>query len=213
VGDVPAAVAANRAALARRLPFAPDDPERWVWLRQVHGREVAVLDGLLDAPPASPPEADAAVTTAVGLPLVVLTADCAPIALLTDGAVAVVHAGWQGLERGVVAAAVAALRAQADDPAAPVRALLGPCIHAANYEFGEADLARLVARFGAEVAGRTDAGAPAFDLPAAVGVALHEVGIHEVAASGVCTAASADHFSHRRDGVTGRQAVLVVRTS
>jgi copper oxidase (laccase) domain-containing protein len=27
----------------------------------------------------------------------------------------------------------------------------------------------------------------------------------------VCTATSPDHFSHRRDGVTGRQAVVVVR--
>jgi YfiH family protein len=207
VGDDPAAVAANRAALARSLPFVPADPSAWVWLRQVHGREVAVVD----APPPAPPDADAAVTSTVGLPLVVLTADCAPIALVADGAVGVVHAGWQGLERGVIGAAVAALRTQVGDPAAPVRAWLGPCIHAAHYEFGEADLARLVARFGPVAAGRTAAGTPAFDLPAAVVVALREAGVGTVDAD-VCTAESADHFSYRRDGVTGRQAVVVVRT-
>ena len=208
VGDHHASVDANRASLARSLPYVPDVPSAWVWLRQVHGRAVAVVDQA----PLAPPEADAAVTTTIGLPLVVLTADCAPIALVTDGAVGVVHAGWQGLERGVIAAAVEALRAAAGDPGAPVRAVLGPCIHAANYEFGATDLERLVARFGPTVAARTSTGTPAFDLPAAVDVALREAGVGERALSAVCTAASPDHFSYRRDGATGRQAVVVVRT-
>jgi YfiH family protein len=208
VGDDPAAVHENRAQLARSLPFTPDDPSDWVWLRQVHGRMVAVVDS---APPV-PPEADAAVTTTIGLPLVVLTADCAPIALVAERAVGVVHAGWQGLERGVIAAGVDALRAAAGDPDATVRALLGPCIHAANYEFGATELERLVARFGPAVAARTDAGTPAFDLPAAVAVALGEAGVRDVLDADVCTAASPHHFSYRRDGVTGRQGVVVVRT-
>lgn len=207
MGDDPAAVTANRAALARALPFTPDDPGQWVWLRQVHGNAVAVVD----APPSAPPEADAAVTATVGLPLVVLTADCAPIALVGDGVVGVVHAGWHGLERGVIGAAVDALRSRAASPDAPVRALLGPCIHAPRYEFGAAELDRLVARFGPTVAGRTDAGAPALDVPAAVRVALCEAGVDELMVSPVCTASSPDHFSYRRDGVTGRQAVVVVR--
>jgi len=112
----------------------------------------------------------------------------------------------------VIGAGVDALRAAVGDPDAPVRALLGPCIHVANYEFGAEELDRLVARFGPSVAGRTDAGTPAFDLPAAVDAALREAGVRERATWGVCTAASPDHFSYRRDGVTGRQAVVVVRT-
>jgi YfiH family protein len=212
VGDEPAAVTANREALARSVPFAPDEPAQWVWLRQVHGRDIVTAERA----PAAVPEADGAVTATVGLPLVVMTADCAPIALVAldehDGtarAVGVVHAGWQGLLAGVVEAGVVALRALHDGP---VRAWLGPCVHAGRYEFGAAALAPLVARFGPTVASRTEWGTPALDVATAVGIALREAGVAQVVDVDVCTAASPDHFSHRRDGVTGRQAVVVVRT-
>jgi copper oxidase (laccase) domain-containing protein len=92
----------------------------------------------------------------------------------------------------------------------PVRAYLGPCIRPARYEFGTADLDRLVARFGPNVEGRTHDGRPAFDVPAAVRAALSACGVEDLDDCGVCTAASAAHFSYRRDGVTGRQATIVV---
>ncbi len=184
----------------------PAEPGDWVWLRQVHGHEVVTVD----AAPATPPEADAAVTTAVGLPLVVMTADCAPVALASPGGIAVVHAGWPGLEQGVLGAAVDALRAVAPGP---VRAWLGPCVHPARYEFGADLLERLVDRLGPEVAATTDAGTPALDIPAAVRISLARAGVGDLTDVDVCTAASPDHFSHRRDGVTGRQAVVVVRTA
>jgi YfiH family protein len=176
-----------------------------VWLRQVHGDRVLTVV----AAPAAPPEADGAVTAAVDLPLVVLTADCAPVALIADGAVGVVHAGWPGLEQGVLGVAVDALRELSDRP---IRAVLGPCVHPARYEFGADLLDRLVARLGPEVASRTSDGAPSLDIPTAVRVSLAHAGVDEVDDVGVCTSASPDHFSHRRDGTTGRQAVVVVRT-
>jgi YfiH family protein len=202
---VPEAVAENRRRTARAVG-GPEDPARWLGLRQVHGHRVVTVDGV----PAAPPEADAAVTAHPGLPLVVLTADCAPVALVAPGGVGVVHAGWPGLEQGVLERAVDALRALSPGP---VHALLGPCVHPGRYEFGPDLLERLVARFGPDVAGRTDAGTPALDIPAAVRVALARAGVDEFEDVGVCTATSPDHFSHRRDGVTGRQAVVVVRTA
>ena len=206
VDDDPEAVAENRARAAAQVPSTPPDPGAWVWLRQVHGATVVTAD----AAPAEPPVADASVTATVGLPLVVLTADCAPIALIAPEAVGVVHAGWPGLEQGVIGEAVAALRAVSPGP---VRAVLGPCVHPEHYEFGADLLARLVDRLGSEVAARTADGAPALDIPAAVRVSLGRAGVAEMADVDVCTAASPDHFSHRRDGVTGRQAVVVVRTA
>jgi purine-nucleoside/S-methyl-5'-thioadenosine phosphorylase / adenosine deaminase len=205
VGDAPDAVAENRRLAARAVTGDPGDAPGWVWLRQVHGRAVVTVD----AAPDTPPEADAAVTGRAGLALVVLTADCAPVALVAPEAVGVVHAGWPGLEQGVLGAAVDALRARSPGP---VRAVLGPCVHPGRYEFGTDLLERLVAELGPEVAGRTDAGTPALDIPAAVRISLARAGVEELDDVGVCTAASPDHFSHRRDGVTGRQAVVVVRT-
>jgi purine-nucleoside/S-methyl-5'-thioadenosine phosphorylase / adenosine deaminase len=184
----------------------PVDPSAWVWLRQVHGRKVVTVA----TAPSEPPEADAAVTTVVGLPLVVMTADCAPVALTSPGGVGVVHAGWPGLEQGVLGAAVDALRAIAPGP---IRAWLGPCVHPDHYEFGADLLERLVARLGPEVASTTTAGTPALDIPTAVRVSLARAGVDHLTDVDVCTAESPDHFSHRRDGVTGRQAVVVVRTS
>jgi len=206
VGDDPDAVAENRDRAARALGVG--DTAHWAWLSQVHGATVHRVD----AEPAAggpPVEADAAVTRRAGVPLVVLTADCAPIAIADDAAVGVVHAGWQGLERGVVAAAVDALR---EIGRGPVRAVVGPCIRPAHYEFGRADLDRLVTRFGPTVEGRTAAGRPALDVAAGVRVAFAEVGVTDVVDTGICTAADpARWFSYRRDGTTGRQAVVVVR--
>jgi polyphenol oxidase len=170
----------------------------------VHGARVHVATGPTGL---EPPEADAAVTATRALPLAVITADCAPVAIACDDAVGVVHAGHRGLELGVIEAAVGALRTIGRGP---VRAYLGPCIRAELYEFGADDLARLVARLGPEVEGRTHDGRPALDIPAGVRSALERCGVVEITDSGVCTAASSAHFSYRRDGVTGRQATVVV---
>jgi YfiH family protein len=202
VGDAPGAVSANRERVAAEAGLG--DPSGWVWMRQVHGADVHVATGPTGA---EPPSVDAAVTATRGLPLAVMTADCAPIVLAGDDAVGVVHAGHRGLEHGVIPAAVEQLRALGSGP---VRAYLGPCIRPARYEFGAADLARLVERLGPEVAGRTEDGRPALDIPAAVRAALRAAGVEELVDGGVCTASSDAYFSYRRDGVTGRQATIVV---
>ena len=202
VGDAPDAVTANRERVAEAAGLG--DPSGWVWMRQVHGADVHVARG---ATGTEPPDADAAVTATRGLPLAVMTADCAPIALACDDAIGVVHAGHRGLEHGVIPAAVEQLRAIGHGP---VRAYLGPCIRPARYEFGTADLARLVERLGPEVEGRTEQGRPALDIPAAVRAALRAAGVEEFVDAGACTASSEAYFSYRRDGVTGRQATIVV---
>jgi len=200
VGDAPEAVRQNRDQLARTRRLRPTD--EWVWLDQVHGSDVVTVTG-----PGGRATADAAVTALPGLPLVVLTADCAPIAVVDDRAVGVIHAGWRGLLAGVVAAAVEALRAIGSGR---VHAVIGPCIRPAHYEFGADDLATLAARFGPTVIGQTVDGRPALDLAAGVRAALAECGVHDVADDGACTFADTRFFSHRRDGVTGRQAVVGV---
>jgi len=195
----------DRLAAAANLP----PPAGWRLLRQVHGaRVVTVTPDSMPARDAPVPEGDAAVTTLPGVPLVVLTADCAPVVIVDDDAVGVVHVGWQGLRGGVVAAAVEALRAIGRGP---VRAAIGPCIRPGEYEFGRADLDSLVARFGPSVEGATHTGAPALDLAAGVCAAFAECGVVDVDDPGAGTADDPNYFSYRRDGATGRQAVIVLR--
>jgi YfiH family protein len=204
VEDDPAAVAANYRALADALGLV--EPEGWVRPLHVHGTDVLTVSGV----PAGPVDADGAATRVTGLPLVAMGADCAPIALASDTAVAAIHAGWRGALGGVVEAGVAAVRALG---AGPVRAAIGPCVCVRHYEFGLDALAPLVDRFGAQVAGTTDDGRVAFDLPLALQQALDDAGVDEVTDTRCCTVESADHYSYRRDGRTGRQAVIVVKQS
>lgn len=205
VGDDDAAVGENRARLAAHLELVP--PEQWWWLDQVHGSTTIVAT----APaPSSPPVADATITATPGLPLTVMTADCAPIALATNDAVGVVHAGWQGIVAGVIDAGVSALR---DVSHGEIKAAIGPCIRPARYEFGRAELDRVVDVLGSDVEGRTDNGDPALDLPRAARLALERAGVVDVDDVEICTAASPDYFSHRRDGTTGRQALVLVLES
>lgn len=201
--DDPAAVAENRRRAAKELADGHDVEQHWAWVRQVHGGRVVPVDT-----PGCAGDGDALVTTATGLSLVVLVADCAPIALVAGDAVAAVHCGWRGLTAGVVEAAVQAVR---ELDSSPVRAVVGPCISPAHYEFGAAELDRVADRLGPSVRGRTADGAAALDVRAGVHAALARVDVEDRTDVDVCTYKSADHFSHRRDGVTGRQALLVAR--
>lgn len=173
------------------------------WLSQVHGAGVVDVDCPGDGSGGS---ADAAVTGRRGAALSVITADCAPILLASDHAVAAVHAGWRGLVAGVVGEAVRSLEKHGDGP---VRAWLGPCIRARCYEFGSDDLDTAARALGEEVRARTAWGTPAFDVSVAVRSALGEVGVVDLVDSGVCTACSPVHFSYRARGDQGRQAAFV----
>jgi polyphenol oxidase len=202
VDDGDLAVLRPGPALDARRRALSDRP--WTWLHQVHGATVVTVS----VPGGGAgTHADAAVTVAPGTLLAVHTADCAPIALVSDeGAVGAVHAGWRGLSAGVVRAAVDRMRAEG---ARSVRAVLGPCIHAPCYEFGAEDLDRVVAQCGEAARGLTDAGQPALDLPAAVRSALDRAGVQMVGGEAPCTACDLRFFSHRARGDTGRQALLV----
>lgn len=187
--------------LRRRRAAVTEHPV--TWLTQVHGSRVVEVDAPGAAVGAS---ADAVVTALPGVALSVITADCAPLLLATPHAVAAVHAGWRGLVAGVVPAAVDALRRRGEGP---VTAWLGPCIRTRCYEFGADDLDSVAAELGDDVRGVTAWGTPALDVSAAVTASLHLVGVDAPQDSGVCSACSPVHFSHRARGDKGRQAAFV----
>ncbi|MFB7593947.1 peptidoglycan editing factor PgeF [Streptomyces sp. NPDC056160] len=205
VGDDPAAVGTNRELAAKSLGL---DPARVVWMNQVHGADVAVVDGPWDAA-AGIPCVDALVTTRRGLALAVLTADCTPV-LLADpsaGIVAAAHAGRPGMVAGVVPAAVRAMVELGADPAR-ITARTGPAVCGRCYEVPEAMRAEVGAIEPAAYA-ETSWGTPALDVSAGVHAQLERLGVHDREQSPVCTRESHDHFSYRRDRTTGRLAGYV----
>jgi YfiH family protein len=203
VGDDAADVAANRDRVARELGVPG---ERLVWMNQVHGTGVAVVGEPRSGPV---PATDALVTATPGLVLCVLVADCVPV-LLADpvaGVVAAVHAGREGIRQGVVPAALSAM-ASLGARARHVSALLGPAVCGDCYEVPP-EMQADVARVAPAAAVRTRKGTPGLDLRAAVADGLRRAGIPEVVQDSRCTVEDPHLFSHRRDGVTGRQAGIV----
>jgi YfiH family protein len=203
VGDDPGDVAANRSRVARELGV-PED--RLVWMNQVHGTGVAVIDGPQGG---AVPGTDALVTATRGLVLCVLVADCVPV-LLADpvaGVVAAVHAGREGVRQGVVPAALSAM-ASLGARARHVSALLGPAVCGDCYEV-PAQMQAEVGRVTPAAAVRTRQGTAGLDLRAGIAETLRKAGIPEVVQDPRCTVEDPTLFSHRREGVTGRQAGLV----
>jgi polyphenol oxidase len=203
VGDDPIAVAENRRVL-RREAGLPAEP---VWLSQVHGIIVANLDAPLGDGPA-----DAAITSRAGTVCAILSADCLPIVLAMDTGekVAAAHAGWRGLAAGVIEATVHAMGA----PATGLIAWLGPAIGPTHFEVGgEVREAMLKADSGCAEAFNIGAKDKFMaDLAMLARRRLKNLGVERVYGSGECTYARPDrYYSHRRDGVTGRQATLIWR--
>lgn len=199
-GDDLGAVAANRASVvtALGLPAAP------LWLKQVHGTDVA--DASADAVPES--VADAAVARGPGQVLAILTADCLPVLFASaDGQViGAAHAGWRGLAAGVLENTVKAMDAEG------IRAWLGPAIGGRSYEVGEEVRDAFVAHDpgAAEAFEATRPGHWLCDLYVLARRRLAAAGITQVSGGGFDTFTDERLFSYRRDGAqSGRFASLI----
>jgi YfiH family protein len=193
-GDAPSCVAENRRVLCEGTGTA-DGLLRFG--RQVHGPVVRRAEGQGEP-------GDGLWSDTPGEPLLVLTADCLPVALArTNGeapAIAALHVGWRGLLGGIVQAGAAALGGT--DLAAVIGPGIGPCC----YEVGEDVATPFRERFGDEVVDHHGR----LDLWSAAEEALRAVGASHVSRVDVCTACNPElFFSHRRDGArTGRQGMI-----
>ena len=196
VGDDPGAVAVNRRSVAGLVGCAS-----LALVKQVHGRDVAMLSEV----PGEPPPADAIVTDRAGLAIAVQVADCVPLLLadLGAGRVAAVHAGWRGVVADVVGATLERLA-----PAGQVHAWVGPAICPGCYEVG-AEVRDEVVEAVPEAWARTRAGTPAVDVRAGVVAQLARHGIRGELIGG-CTFEDPLLYSYRRDITTGRQVGVIV---
>jgi YfiH family protein len=185
--------AANRDALRRRI--GADGLARGF---QVHGtRVIRVSEPTSDRPEdAGLAEADGQASAIRGQAVMVLAADCLPVALGCAGAVTIVHAGWRGLGGGVLEAGLRALRELG--ASGPVGAALGPCAGPCCYEVGPEVLGLL---------GEPGEGHAKIDLRAVARRRLAAAGVAQIAELGGCTICDESYFSHRREGPSaGRQA-------
>jgi polyphenol oxidase len=229
VGDDPAHVAANRAALTHATGTG-------VWLKQVHGNAVLRVD-------AGSPDmqsADASMTDARGVACCITVADCLPVLFASsDGQwVGAAHAGWRGLAGadglqgfGIIEAFYESFShlAQLNRASTAIKliAWLGPCIGPTAFEVGD----EVRAAFSSGPTGSLECFKPAgsgkylADLPALARLRLRALGVLDVygndSSAPWCTHSHPSRFfSHRRDAAvrggnglltTGRMAACIWR--
>lgn len=208
-GDRRDRVLENRRAVCDGLgvpPFAVGE--------QVHGRRIVRIGaarkeaGFKDRA-GSIPGVDALSVARPGIPVAVLVADCLPIALASaeNGLAVAVHAGWKGLAAGILPGTIGSF----GHPGS-IDAAIGPAIGPCHYEVSP-DVALAVAA-GSEVGAVTKrrGGKLYLDLEATAIRTLRALGVRRVERSGICTFCEKDRFfSYRRDGRTGRQALILMR--
>jgi polyphenol oxidase len=198
VGDDPAHVAANRAWLRAQLPGEP------LWLEQVHGTDCVVAEAAKGGG-----IADASVSFAPNRICAVLTADCLPVLFCAkDGsAVGAAHAGWRGLQAGVLENTVRAMKT----PPADIMAWMGPAIGPQKFEVGSEVRTLFIAQAAAaEAAFIPYADKWLADIYALARLRLNAIGLTDIHGGGLCTVSDAQRFySYRRDGATGRMASLI----
>jgi len=200
--DEPERVRRNRRLLCAAAGL---EPERTTMVRQRHGSEVrrAALGRGIAEPAAAQADGDGLWSDEPGVAMLLLAADCLPIALARppgrEPALAVLHAGRRGLLAGVVAAGARVLGG------GPLTAAIGPGIGPCCYEVGEE-----VARPFREAFGDDVARSGRLDLWTAAERALRGAGCESVERLDLCTSCDPERFfSHRRDGGrTGRQGVI-----
>lgn len=203
VGDDPAAVAANRQRVMTHLAL----PAKPVWLKQVHGTQVATIDTPGQRVTG---EADAAYTRCAGVPLCILTADCLPV-LITDRdgqEIGAAHAGWRSLCFGVLENLLHRFSA----PPEQLLAWLGPAIGPQKFEIGPEVRSAFIAQAEEAESAFTPGEGDRWlaDIYQLARQRLVRGGVTQVAGGDTCTVTDqAQYFSYRRDGQTGRMAALI----
>jgi len=214
-GDGNANVAKNRRIVAAELGI---EPERFIYLKQVHAtsvRQAGTND--LGSPGSHRYEAFAdidGVYTALKLaPLAVLTADCIPLALAaaSQGVVAMLHAGWRGTIHNIAAEALSRIRTEFGIEPREFHAVMGPGIAPCCYRVDEGRARVFVEKYGERSGVVLLQEDLRLDLFRANRINLLEAGLNKenIYRVGGCTCCERGYFSYRREGRTGRQGAFV----
>lgn len=220
VGDEMQAVLKNRALLHDFLP-----QKKLNYLTQVHGIDVVNADAVSDGH-----EADGCFTNQENMPCAVLTADCLPVLMcdMQGQVVVALHAGWRGLAAGILQEGVAHCRRLGGNE---LTAWMGPAIGPNQFEVGQDVVDAFVNRYADashfftpqinisnadNAANAAQLHQPKFlaDIYGLARMILNADGVHRVHGGQYCTVTQTNLFySYRRDGITGRMASVIWKTS
>jgi hypothetical protein len=159
------------------------DRRRFVTARQVHGREVTIVDGQTQS---CVEGVDGLISNSPDVCLGIYVADCGPVYLVDPErrVIGLLHSGRKGSELGIASVAIRTMTETFGSDPARMVAQLGPCIRPPHYEVD----------FAAQILAR-----------------CREAGVGKVYDCGTCTACHVDrYYSYRLEmGKTGRMLALL----
>ena len=209
VGDTRENVIENRRRIAEAIGI---ESKSFFDVWQVHGNKViySALPRELDVPHM---KGDAIVTDASGVTLLMLFADCVPIMFfdLEKNAAMIIHAGWQGTVKGIVADAARFMIHKFGSKKKDLIAGIGPAICQSHYEVGRDIYEFARNNLGGNVTGKKEEEKYYLDLAQTNMNILQSEGIIRIERMSICTACcTMDWFSHREEmGNTGRFAGII----
>lgn len=223
VNDEPSKVLHRRAELLNWL-HEQAGADQIHWLNQVHGNAVLDVDKYRSQSLSS---ADALITERPKTALAIMTADCVPVALFDEkgGAVACIHAGWQGLVNGVIAKTAALM-----PTSAKLSAVIGACISRPSYEVDQSLAERIMdevvtnklvlldkqALFDKLINSSNHSGKVYIDIEGLARLQLEQLGVTVLSDIVPCSYLSPKYYSYRfqthtKRSATGRMAMLIVK--
>ena len=236
VGDDSVQVHQNRAELLQTLQQKQAKLARIHWLNQVHGNTIYHVTDELTTTAVS---ADAHITSLPDVALSIMTADCVPVMIASDGAdgnkiIAAVHAGWQGLAKNIIEKTIQKMVHQFDfmdsdttmDEMQTVtqgwHAWVGACIAQSHYEVDSRVRDEVLATLTVSddianqlfVPNRDKGGHYFADLATVAALQLNACGIHNVHQSQLDSYSDNQFYSYRKQTqdrlpATGRMATLI----
>lgn len=199
VGDDAIQVGKNRQQLIESLSL-PAEP---IWLEQTHSTDCIVVEETPNR------LADAAVTRNPAHALVVLTADCLPLALtnIKGEEIAMIHAGWRGLANGIIENTLRHMQS----PDSDILVWIGPAICKNCFEVGDDVYNVFINRYPfTRVAFKAHGSKWLADLALIAELILNSLGVEAIFHSQACTyEQNNDFYSYRRQAQTGRIATLI----
>lgn len=201
VNDNLETVSENRRLLKTKLNL-PAEP---FWLEQIHSNTIIDASKNLILP-----KADASFSNQKNMVCVVMTADCLPVLMCSkDGEkIAAIHAGWRGLESGIISKTVAALKTK------ELMVWFGAAIGAERFEVGD-DVRDAFLKKSTDyaVAFKKNGLQWLANIYELARIELLHLGITDVFGGEFCTVTDSEKFySYRREKQTGRMATLIWRT-
>lgn len=200
VDDDPANVQENRRRVAEAIGV---DASRLVIINQVHGRDVVIANRAT-----ADSAGDVLIDFGDEFAVAVLVADCLPILLVDEDSptLAVVHAGWKGLQQNVLESAL-----ENFDHHDAVHAFLGPCISAAAYQVGPEVAEHFSTITGAVTADTGDRSLLDLRAVAVAQLLALKVTDHHITIAAQSTDGGTTFFSDRAQRPCGRFALVARR--